>query len=352
MARAHLTIDLGAVAANWRALDALSAPAVETAAVVKADGYGLGAAAVGPALLAAGARSFFVALTEEGAALRQALGPGPTIYILSGLMPGDVALMRANDLVPCLNSPAQIADFTSNLPGHRHAIQLDSGMHRLGLAASDLAAAEGLAPELILSHLACADTPAHPQNAAQARAFANLAARLPNARRSLAATGGILLGADYHGDLTRPGIGLFGGLPFAGARPTVTLSLPVIQVRAVATGGGVGYGAAWIAPRPSRIATVSGGYADGLMRALAGGAVQLWAGDRPCPMVGRVSMDLITVDVTDLPSVPSHLEILNEYQTIDDLAGAAGTIGYEILTNLGDRYDRVYKGAAPAADPA
>lgn len=352
LARAQLTIDLAAIADNWRALDALSGPGVETAAVVKADAYGLGAAAVGPALRAAGARTFFVALAEEGAALRDALGPGPAIYILSGLMPGDAGPMRAHDLRPCLNSVAQIQDFMRAFPGHRHAVQLDSGMHRLGLAPDELGAAAGVAPDLVLSHLACADMPAHPQNAAQREAFLARAARLPAARRSLAATGGILLGAPFHFDLTRAGIGLYGGLPFAGARPVVTLALPVIQVRDVPVGGAVGYGAAWIAERPSRVATLSGGYADGLMRALAGGGASLWAGDRPCPLIGRVSMDLIAADVTDLPAVPDRLDILGPTQTVDDLARAAGTIGYEILTSLGARYDRVYKGAAPEADGA
>ena len=356
MARARLTIDLDAIAANWRALDALSGPGVETAAVVKADAYGLGAAQVGPALVSAGANSFFVALAEEGAALRDVLGPGPTIRILSGLMPGDAQLCHDFDLVPCLNSAAQAHNFEALLPGRACAVQLDSGMHRLGMAPAEYASVADLIaelkPDLVLSHLACADTPEHAQNPAQAQAFAELTARLPGMRRSLAATGGILLGPGYHFDMTRPGIGLFGGLPFAGARPVVTLSLPVIQVRDVAPGASVGYGAAWTAPAPSRIATMSGGYADGLLRAIGGGGVQLYAGDRPCPMVGRVSMDLITVDVTGLAEVPTHLEILNAHQTVDDLARAAGTIGYEILTSLGDRYERVYKGAALAPDPA
>ncbi len=353
MARATLTIDLDAITANWRALDMASGPAVETAAVLKADAYGLGAARVGPALSAAGARTFFVALAEEGAALRDALGPGPVIHILSGLLPGDADLCRRHDLAPCLNSATQVADFARQLPDHPCAVQLDSGMHRLGLSAAELASVleplSRLRPRLVLSHLATADTPDHPGNAAQLRAFASLAAQLPPAMRSLAATGGILLGPEYHLDLTRPGIGLYGGLPFAAARPAVTLALPVIQVRDVAPGGAVGYGAAWVATRPSRVATLSAGYADGLLRAIAGGAVNLFAGAHACPLIGRVSMDLVTADVTDLPDIPAQLEILNAHQTIDDLARAAGTIGYEILTSLGDRYERVYKGAS--ADP-
>ncbi len=326
--------------------------------MVKADGYGLGAAAVGPALAAAGARSFFVALAEEGAALRAALGPGPAIFVFDGLMRGDEAPCRAHDLTPCLDSPAQVYYFLEKCSDLPCALQLDSGMNRLGLEPDELAAIAPLLPRLDLrlamSHLACADTPAHPQNAAQHAAFRAAAARLPGVRRSLAATGGVLLGAEYHFDLTRPGVGLYGGAPFAAARPVVTLALPVVQVRDVAVGEGVGYGAAWTAARPSRIATLGAGYADGLIRAIGGGpGVRLYAGETACPLVGRVSMDLITVDVTDLRGeVPDMLEILNARQTVDDLAAAAGTIGYEILTSLGARYERVYLGASPAPGPA
>ncbi len=352
MARARLTIDLDAIAANWRALDARSGPDVETAAVVKADAYGLGVARVAPALAAAGARSFFVAIAEEGATLRDLLGPGPAIYVFSGMMPGDEPLFAAHDLVPCLNSPAQVANFLRELPDRPFALQLDSGMNRLGLEPADLSAVaavlDGVAPVLVISHLACADEPGHAQNAGQLRAFRTMLGGLPETPASLAATGGILLGPDYHFAMTRPGIGLYGGLPFAGARPVVRLSLPVIQVREVAPGETVGYGAAWVAAGRRRIATVSAGYADGLIRRIGAGRPALFAGDVPCPLVGRVSMDLITVDVTGLAEVPARLDILNPHQGIDALADAAGTIGYEILTALGDRYERVYTGADPA----
>lgn len=354
MARAVLTIDLDAVAANWTALDALSGPWVETAAVVKADGYGLGAGPVGRTLLAAGARTFFVALAEEGVALRTALGPDPEIIVLSGPLPGDADAVREAALTPCLNSAAQVEDFRAARAAGRCVLQVDSGMNRLGLEADEVVALAdtiaALEPGLVLSHLACADEPAHPQNAAQAEAFARIAAHVPGARRSLAATGGILLGGAYHHDMVRPGIGLFGGRPFAQARPVVRLDLPVIQVRDVAAGESVGYGAAWTTARPSRIATLSAGYADGLLRALAGGSVALFADGRPCPMVGRVSMDLVTVDVTALAQVPDRMELLNPSQGIDDLGAAAGTIGYEILTGLGDRFERTYVGGVPGAD--
>jgi alanine racemase len=356
VARARLTIDLDAIVANWRALAAIAGPHVETAAVLKADAYGLGAARVGPALQAAGVRAFFVALAEEGVALRAAIGPGPSIRVLGGLMPGDAPLCRAAALTPCLNSPEQLAAFEGALAGAPCAVQIDSAMHRLGFTPEDLAACapriRALGPDLVLSHLACADLPAHPRNALQLARFTAGAAHLPGVPRSLAATPGTLLGPAWHLDLVRPGIGLFGGLPFAAARPVVSLALPVIQTRAVATGESVGYGAAWVAERPSIIASVSAGYADGLPRALARGGVSLYAGDTACPLIGRVSMDLLTVDVTDLATVPAELEILNARQGIDDLARAAGTIGYEILTSLGDRYERVYKGAAPRLDPA
>jgi len=354
MARARLTIDLDAITANWRALDTRSGPRVETAAVLKADAYGLGAARVGPALRDAGVRSFFVALAEEGAELRAALGPQPAILVLSGLLPGDPETCREHDLTPCLNSVEQVADHARFLLGHPAALQLDSGMNRLGLEPGDLARCDAarLGPVLVLSHLACADVPGHPQNAAQLAAFQALVARFPGVRASLAATAGILLGEDFHFGMTRPGIGLFGGAPFREARAVVRLALPVIEVREVAVGEAVGYGAAWVAERPSRIATLAAGYADGLPRAMgSSGKVRLFDGTRSCPLVGRVSMDLLTVDVTDLPQVPEHLEILNARQTVDDLAAAAGTIGYEILTSLGARYDRVYKAPAPAPDP-
>jgi alanine racemase len=193
-----------------------------------------------------------------------------------------------------------------------------------------------------MSHLACADDPDHPMNAAQLDAFVALTEGT-GVPRSLSATGGLLLGPQYHFDLTRPGIGLYGGLPFEAAARAVTLSLPVVQVRDLAPGETAGYACGWTAEAPARIATVSGGYADGLIRAMSNAGV-LWHGDEPCPLVGRVSMDLITVDITHLSEEPRALDILGPHQTVDDLAEAAGTIGYEILTSLGPRYGRRYTG--------
>lgn len=344
MATATLSIDLDAIAANWRALDRLSGHGVQTAAVVKADAYGLGVARVSRALAQAGARRFFVAAAEEGAAVRMALGPGPQINVLSGHMPGDTEMIHDLDLTPMLNSLEQITRHLEALPGHAFGVQLDTGMNRLGVEMMEWEAVAPIlleaGPVMLMSHLACADDPDHPMNLAQLQAFHEMTdgTGIP---RSFAATGGILLGPQYHFDLTRPGIGLYGGRPFETAERVVTLSLPVIQTREVAPGETVGYSCTWEAEGPSVIATVAAGYADGLPRTLSNNAV-LWDGDTPCPLVGRVSMDMITADVTHLPEVPRVLDILCAHQTIDDLADAAGTISYEILTGMGGRLMRRY----------
>jgi alanine racemase len=345
MATATLTVDLDALGANWRALDRMSGPGVQTAAVVKSDAYGLGVTRVVRTLAEVGARRFFVACAEEGAGVRQALGPGPQIAILSGHMPGDTEMIHDLDLTPMLNSLEQITRHLEALPGHPFGVQLDTGMNRLGVEALEWEAVAPIlieaGPQLMMSHLACADEPDHPMNEAQLREFHRMTdgTGLP---RSLAATGGVLLGSRWHFDLTRPGVGLYGGQPFAAAQPVVTLSLPIIQTREVAVGEAVGYGVSWTAARPSVIATVAAGYSDGLPRTLSNRAL-LWDGDTPCPLVGRVSMDLITVDITDLPEVPRSLDIIGPHQSIDDLAEIGGTIGYELLTALGPRYLRRYQ---------
>ena len=345
MATGTLTIDLDAIAANWRALDRMSGPGVQTAAVVKADAYGLGVTRIARFRAVAGARRFFVAQSEEGAAVRQALGPGPQIAVLSGHMAGDTEMIHDLDLTPMLNSLEQITRHLESLPGHPFGVQLDTGMNRLGVEMLEWQAVAPIlidtGPELLMSPLACADEPDHPLNEAQLAAFHKMTdgTGLP---RSLAATGGILLGPRYHFDLTRPGVGLYGGLPHEAAIPALTLSLPVIQTREVAPGEAVGYGCTWVADRPSLIATLAAGYADGLPRTLSNKA-HLWDGDTPCPLVGRVSMDLITVDITHLPEVPKSLDILGPNQPVDALADMAGTIGYELLTALGPRYSRRYQ---------
>lgn len=343
MTAPRLTIDLAAIASNWRALDKISTG--RCAATVKADAYGLGIERVAPALAAAGARIFFVALAEEGVALRKVLGDGPAICVFSGHMAGDAPRLREANLTPMINSVDQLLLHVETLPGHAFGIQLDSGMNRLGMEPAEWAALRDIAlsqkPVLVMSHLACADEPDHAMNRQQLQAFTDMTDGLQIAR-SLAATGGTLLGAPYHFDLTRPGIGLYGGLPFIDAAPVVTLDIPVIQIREVETGESVGYGNAFVADSPRRIATVAAGYADGLIRAMGGGGATLTYDGHKTPTLGRVSMDLLTVDVTGVTGEPESLQMLGAHQSVDTVAGFAGTIGYEVLTSLGARYHRSY----------
>ena len=344
MAQAKLSIDLDALRGNWRALNDMTG--CETAAVVKADGYGLGAARVARALAREGARRFFVAIAEEGASLREALGPGPEICVFSGHMSGDTDMIHDLTLTPMINSIDQMLRHVEALPGAPFGIQLDSGMNRLGMEPGEWSALREIAlaqnPTLIMSHLACADEPDHEMNPQQLRAFREMTDGI-DAPLSLAQTGGILLGPDYHFDVTRPGIGVYGGLPFVDAQPVVTLEIPVIQIRDLEPGETVGYGNTFTATRPTRLATIAGGYADGIHR-IMGPKASLFAGETRCPIAGRISMDLIGVDVTDAPEVPDTLELLGRHQSVDTLADWAGTIGYEILTSLGARYNRVYRG--------
>ena len=345
MGSSILTVDLGAVVANWQALDQMTE--CETAAVVKADGYGIGADRAARALARAGARTFFVAIAEEGAALREALGPGPVINLFSGHMPGDTDMISDMNLAPMINSIDQLIRHVEALPGHPFGVQLDTGMNRLGMEPAEWAAVRDVvleqSPALIMSHLACADDPEHPMNLRQLDAFRDMTMGL-DVPLSLANTGGVLLGAKYHFDMTRPGIGTYGGFPFQAAQPVVALSAPVIQCRTIEIGETVGYGNTFTADRETRIATISAGYADGLIRGM-GPVTHLYFEDQPCPLAGRISMDLISVDITDLGRDPKHLDVLCEHQGVDDLAANAGTIGYEILTSLGTRYARRYIGA-------
>ncbi len=345
MGAGKLTIDVGAIVSNWRNLDQKSTASTQTAAVIKANAYGLGAPTVGPALAKAGARTFFVAVPEEGVILRNALGPGPEIYVFGGYMSADQSMFRGADLIPLLNSPEQVRAYIQDMDGNRFGLQLDTGMNRLGIESSELAEVkseiDARAPTLVMSHLACADEPDHAMNTTQHTNFVQMTKAFPDIPKSLSATGGILLGKDFHFDLVRPGVGLYGGLPFSDASPVVTLTVPVIQTRRVEVGETVGYGNTWTATTPRLIATIAAGYADGLARALGPG-MEVFDGETACPVVGRVSMDLITVDVTDLPEPPKVLTVLGQNQTVDKLADASGTIGYEILTSLGHRYARQY----------
>jgi alanine racemase len=326
--------------------------------VVKADAYGLGASRVGPALRDAGCRHFFVAHLSEGVALRGNIGPGPMIAVLNGFPPGadgDAALL------PVLNG---LGDAQAHATAARQAgraapalLHLDTGMSRLGLdrreqeaVVADPSRLDGLDLRWLLTHLACADEPEHPLNAAQAARFAAICARLPVAvPRSVANSSGMFLGPAFASDLARPGSALYGINPTPGRpnpmRPVVRLDAPVLQVREVAPGETVGYGATWTAERTTRVATVAAGYADGYLRALSGRAFGVFAG-RSVPLIGRVSMDLIAFDVTDAPPVApgtAAVQLIGPENTPDELAARAGTIGYEILTSLGNRYRREYR---------
>jgi alanine racemase len=350
-----LTVDLDAITANWRSLRDRHAESGggEVGAAVKADAYGLGAARVAPALLAAGCRHFFVAQLAEGMALRPALGAGPMITVLNGFRPGEDGEAH---LTPVLNTPGDIEAWSGT--GRDAILHIDTGMARLGLSATELdalaedpAPLKGLVLRYVMTHLACADDPVHPMNARQAARFAAARARLPAAPFSFANSAGVFLGHDYASDLARPGCAVYGLNPTPGRpnpmRPTVRLAVPVLQVRHIPVGTPVGYGATWVASRPSRIATVAAGYADGYLRALSGQAIgrHNW---QDIPLVGRVSMDLVTFDITDHPAIApgSMIELIGPGNSPDDLAARAGTIGYEVLTSLGGRYRRTYTQSA------
>jgi alanine racemase len=360
-AGALLTIDLGAICDNWRTLKA-AAGAAECAAVVKADAYGLGAAQVAPALVAAGCRRFFVAHLDEAIALKPLLPAAVTVYVLHGPMPGSEQEFLAHGVVPVLNSGQQIDAWRAlarRLDRELEAIvQIDTGMSRLGLSARELRriAADrdslaGVHVACVMSHLACADEPAHPANAAQLERFTAARRLLPLAPASLAASSGIFLGDAYHFQLVRPGAALYGLAPAAGApnpmRQVVRLQGKVVQVRELDPGTPVGYGHSWHCEQPTRIATVSVGYADGWLRAL-GNRGSAWIDGVELPIVGRVSMDTITLDASALPEAAlppgSLIDLIGERHGVDAVAARAGTIGYEILTSLGGRYARRYLG--------
>lgn len=357
-AGAVLTIDLGAIAANWRALAARVAPA-ECAAVLKADAYGLGAARVAPVLAAAGCRTFFVAHLEEGIALRRVLPGDMRICVLHGPMPGTDAEFPAHGLLPVLNALEQVRDHArcAAAIGRRLPVilQTDTGMARFGLSASDLAllAQEGfpagIDPQLHMSHLACADEPGNPANARQLAAFRALCAQLPGVPASLAASSGIFLGRDWHLDLVRPGAALYGIAPSAAApnpmRQVVRLEGRVVQVSTVPAGTAVGYGHTAATREPARLATVGVGYADGYLRSLSN-AGAAWRGGVRLPVLGRVSMDSIVLDASALGDGALRpgdmVDLIGPDQDLDAVAQSAGTIAYEILAGLGARYLRRY----------
>lgn len=339
----RVTVDPAAVVRNWRTLAARSRGSC--GAVVKADGYGLGASILAAGLARAGCQTFFVALQSEGERLRPIV-PEAEIYVLNGLF-GAACAARSSRLVPFVSSLEALAEWPADLP---YALNVDTGMNRLGVTVAEaLALAERApAPVLLASHFACADTPDHPLNAAQAAAFAAVRAAFARVPASLANSAALLTRPDSHYDVTRPGIALYGGAAAESVsplEPAAQLEARVIQVRTADGGDTVGYGAAERLRRPSRIAIVSLGYADGYLRS-AGGTdtsrgAPAFVNGVPVRLLGRVSMDLAAVDVTDAPCARGDfVELFGRHVPLDEVARHAGTIGYELLTGLSHRADR------------
>jgi alanine racemase len=361
VARAVLTVDLGAIVENYRRLQR-EASGAEVAAVVKANGYGLGLLEVADALWRGGCRSFFVAHPDEGIALRAALA-NAAIYVLHGLQGGSGEALADVALAPVLNHPGELARYAAlararerRLPA---ALQIDTGMCRLGLAEGGLerlarADLDALELRLVMTHLACAEEADNPMNQEQLARFERLRPLLPGAPASLANSSGMFLGPAFHYQLCRPGVALYGVNPTPGRTnpmtPVVTLEAPVLQVHEVAAPGSVGYGAVYRTRAGARIATVPVGYADGYLRAAGARAVARIAGHE-VPLAGRVSMDLISLDVSALPASAvrpgTMVELIGGPEGVDRLAAAGNTIGYEVLTRLGSRFARRY--TRPAA---
>ena len=365
IAGAILTIHLDAIQENWRRLAARAGDA-ECGAAVKGNAYGLGIEPVAKALWSAGCKTYFVARPAEGGELRAILPRDAVIYVLDGLFPGQAEFYAKEDLRPALISREEALEWVGfgrvwgrNLPC---ALHVDTGINRLGFspeALRDLSTRneimEGLNIALLMSHLACADEPAHPLNDKQRVSFDQMRTLFPGVPASLANSSGIFLGRGFTHELVRPGIALYGGNPIVGTNPMLPaayLEGTVLQVRHVNAGDTVGYSATWTAARPSRIAVLGAGYKDGVPRALSskngGGPAQVLLGGKRCPIVGRVSMDMMAVDITDLPENNivrgSRAELLGSNISIDEAGRWAGTISYELLTRLGSRYARLYSG--------
>ena len=354
--RPQLHIDIPALLENFTTLTRLAGKA-EVACVVKADAYGLGADMLAPHLYKAGARTFYVASLEEGISLRQALtaydpnSPAQIeIVVFSGYWPQQAEALKRHGLTPVLNSPEQWLAFQKD-GGGPAALFIDTGMNRLGFSPYDVqaliaspASFETIKLTRIISHMACADEPSHPQNAAQHNLFTELTSQLPQAKLSLANTAATLLGADYHFDEVRPGVGLYGASPVGTTdhpfKPVVRIRAPILQLRPLGPNQAVGYGAHYVTDKPRLAATIALGYADGLLRSSSPGGYGRIQG-QAVPFMGRISMDFSVVDVTGLNvQIGDHVEILGA--DIDQLAHKAGTIGYEYLTRLGTRLERLY----------
>lgn len=358
-----ITIDLPQIRANWRALAQRVAPA-GCAAVVKADAYGLGAVRIIPALYRAGCRNFFVATIDE-ARKAQGYTPGATIYVLDGILPGSAADIAAIGARPVMTGIEEARSWaalaTGDVTAPPAALHVDTGLHRLGIGEAELdslLADDGLVRRLdialVMSHLACADEAGHPMNRTQLEAFRRLRAKVPKARASLAASDGLMLGRDYHFDLVRPGYALYGGQASPNRTtpvgPVVRVSVRILQVHEVLAGGTIGYSASYRALTPRRIATIAAGYADGVFRHASagngetGGAVSIRG--QLAPIVGRVSMDLVTVDITEiegpLPGRGDFVDLVGPGLPLETVGSGAGSIGYEVLTRLGARFHRNY----------
>lgn len=335
LARAH--IQTSAIIANWHVFKAL-APDAEIAGVLKADAYGAGAPAAGKALARAGCQSFFTATTGEARELRAALGPAPTIYALNGpTSDEDAQRLRDGAITPAINSLEQAARWR----GAPCALHVDTGMNRLGLQLTDVAAARDALGEnvtLFMSHLACASLPGHSLNARQRARFREASALFPNARRSLSATAGAQLGQEFRFDMVRIGMGLFGSADRdegVALNNIATVTAPILQVRDVAEGESLGYGASVVAQQPMRVAIAAVGYADGFLRSLAGRGYGVVGGAKR-PILGRVSMDLVILDVTGDGAIRAgdDAEFLGPNAPLDDIAARAGTNSYEIMTTF------------------
>ncbi|WP_081563166.1 alanine racemase [Parasaccharibacter apium] len=351
---ARLTVDLAAIRRNHAWL-AECVRGAECAAVVKADAYGLGVREIASSL-ADRVQTFFVAQPEEGCQLRRLL-PDKRIFVLHGFLTGQPETMVEHGLIPVLNSLEQVRQWRAFCHGegqdHPAALQFDTGMSRFGVSKDDLRTEvlRGLKPVLVMSHLACADQPDDPANREQLQRFLAMSAVFPDVPRSLAASSGIFLGADYHFEMVRPGIALYGIPPHGESCPLVPaigLEAQILQVRTVEAGGSIGYGLTYRAERRRRVATVGIGYADGIFRSFARDGA-LWWGDRRLPVLGRISMDSLSIDVTELPDEVARegvwLTLIGPQQDIATMAECVGTIGYEVLTSLGYRFDRFYNGS-------
>ena len=363
---AHLHIDLNAIADNWRQLQALGAGA-ECGAVVKADAYGTGLEQTGPALFQAGCRQFFVAHLSEGERLRHVL-PDATIYVLNGLIQGSAELYAQHRLRPVLGTQEEMVEWagftkSQNLSGEA-ALHIDTGLNRLGLEpdlfrgrAADIAQNQlGFTPSLIMTHLASSETLDTDQNERQSALFASLCALTPSIPSSLCNSSAITRPDFPRHALMRPGYALYGGNPTPWTsnpmRPVITLNAPILQVRTIKEGERVGYNARWMAKRPTRLAVISAGYADGLMRLPPEPdkpVAEVLIGDQLCVVAGRLSMDLMIIDATDAPEHAVHrgapVTLIGGPLDIDRVGKTAGTIGYLVLTSLSRRYQRHYTGA-------